>query len=138
MSNYVPGAYGRGWAFPPSFTGEGAVMAVDLVDIRQSLRILFSTQPGERIMRPAYGCDLQSTVFENIRPDLLADISVKIKDSVERDEPRVKLDEVDVTRDARQPSQLNVRVAYHVRGSDAGGQLEGKLDTADGFGTRFV
>ena len=59
---------GRGWAFPVSFGNQGrnVAMAESEEDIRQSLSILFSTRPGERIMVPDYGCNLQDYLFETV------------------------------------------------------------------------
>lgn len=59
-----PAFLGTGWAFPPSFSGRGAAMVEGEEDIRQGLEILLSIAPGERIMRPDFGCDLQSLAFE--------------------------------------------------------------------------
>ncbi len=133
------GIYGCGWAFPPRFTEEqGVAMVVDQEDIRQSLRIMFSTQPGERIMRPEFGCDLQSAVFENISEDLLADISAKINDSILRDEPRVTVESLQLTQDKAQPSQLNLQLTYRIRGTDSAGQITGQLDIGDGQRSRFI
>ncbi|RQP08730.1 MAG: hypothetical protein EAS52_24730, partial [Parapedobacter sp.] len=49
---------GTGWSFPPQFDNEGGSveMLSDGEDIRSSLEILLSTRPGERVMRPNYGC----------------------------------------------------------------------------------
>ncbi len=139
MNEQLSGMYGRGWAFPPRFTKEqGVAMVVDQEDIRQSLRIMFSTQPGERIMRPEFGCDLQSAVFENIREELLADISAKINDSILRDEPRVTVESLQLTQDPKKPSQLNLQLIYRIRGTDSAGQLTGQLDLGDGRRSRFI
>lgn len=133
------GVYGRGWAFPPSFntnmnanTGAGVAMVVDIDDIRQSLLILFSTQPYERIMRPDYGCDLQSAVFENISNDLIADITGKITDSILRYEQRVTLVALDITQDKKYPYVLRILLTYRVRGMEAEQQLDGQIDLGEG------
>ena len=57
---------GQGWAFPPGFSWESKTMIPvrEEEDIKQSLLILLSTQLGERVMQPRYGCQLQNTVFE--------------------------------------------------------------------------
>ena len=59
---------GTGWSFPPRFSkqAEGLELSSFEDDIAESLYILLSTTPGERIMNPEYGCDLQSQVFQNI------------------------------------------------------------------------
>ena len=59
---------GRGWSFPPRFNpvDRGVEMVAEEEDIQESLRILFSTAPGERVMHPSYGCGLKRMVFEQI------------------------------------------------------------------------
>ncbi len=130
--------YGRGWAFPPAFNlTEGAEMVQNLDDIRQSLQILFSTLPYERIFRPDYGCDLHSAMFENINTELLAKIRSQINDAMLRYEQRVALDSVQIEQYPGRPNLLLVQVAYRLRGADELQYLEGQLDVAEGGG-RFA
>ena len=108
---------GTGWSFPPEF--DGAAKNVQTVseedDIRQSLFILFSTYPGERVMQPSYGCYLRSMVFENIT----ASAETAIKDMIERAvlffEPRIDLNFIDLDRARIQEGILNILVDYTVR-----------------------
>ena len=60
MKQHPQSFLGRGWSFPPRFDDRQytIMMVEEEEDIRQSLRILFSTLPGERLMKPDYGCDL--------------------------------------------------------------------------------
>ncbi len=141
MNNKTSGIYGRGWAFPPTFTVSpqpGVAMVEDQEDIRQSLQILFSTASGERIMRPDYGCDLNSIMFENLCEDLLADIERKMTERILRYETRVVLNSLHVTQNQGNPSQLDVSVTYRVRGSDMTGTLSALLDITDGQGVSFL
>lgn len=55
---------GRGWSFPPVITGEGVQMSDYEQDIRESLHVLFSTSPGERVNRYDYGCPLRRYAFD--------------------------------------------------------------------------
>jgi phage baseplate assembly protein W len=112
-------------------------MVEDQQDINQSLQILFNTATGERLMRPDYGCDLNSVMFENLCDDLLADIERKITESILRYEPRVVLTSLQVTQSEDNPSQLVVVVAYRIRGSNTNGQLNALLDITDGQGVSF-
>lgn len=131
--------FGRGWAFPPAFTvNDGVVMAEGAEDVNQSLRILFSTEPGERIMRENYGCGLYDVMFENINSDLTADIESRIVDNVLRFEPRAQLTQVRVYQSADAPSQLQVEVSYRLRGSDIEQKIAGLLDIGDAQGRRIA
>ncbi len=127
-----PAIFGRGWAFPPAFDDEGVIMVQDLKDIRESLQILFSTQPGERLMRPDYGCDLQSSIFENISEALIAKLATQIEDSILRDETRIELTSVEIKRDVKERNYLQIQVRYRLRGSETPYQLSGQLNMLGG------
>lgn len=92
---------GTGWSFPPSFAkGTGAGMASDEEDIKQSLRILFSTTPGERIFRFDYGCNIRKWVFERQNLSSESLIIDCIKQAILCFEPRIAVDKVRLeTRD---------------------------------------
>lgn len=133
--------YGRGWVFPPTLNADtGVAMVMNHDDIRQSLIVLFSTQPGERIMRPDYGCDLQSLMFENISAALIADVHARITDAVLRHEQRVVMESLEITQDAQRRNTLQIRMAYRVRGTDSLQRLEAGLDLGQGDanGTRML
>lgn len=90
---------GTGWAFPPSFDKEGRTveMVRDVEDIRQSLHILLSTSLGERVMQPAYGCNLRDYQFEPLSNTFIG----FLKDMVERAilffEPRIVVEKIEIT-----------------------------------------
>ncbi len=140
--------YGRGWAFPPTFTlDNGAVLAADYIeDIQQSLRILFNTLPMERLVHSWFGCDLHSLVFENVNADLLARIKNTISQSIADYEPRVNLVSVEayyedasaLGRGLEGFDVLRVQVSYTIRGSDLVFVEEGVMDIGDGQGGYFV
>lgn len=66
--------------------------------IRQSLMLLISTRPGERVMRPEYGCDLSRLVFSP-NDDTTAGLAIHfVRQAVERWEPRVEVLRVDAGR----------------------------------------
>ncbi|MGA2043984.1 MAG: GPW/gp25 family protein [Roseiarcus sp.] len=87
---------GRGWAFPPEFDlRSGSVRMVEAdVDIHQSLEILFSTKPGERVMEPDYGCDLTAHVFDAMDETTLTHLKTIIADAILYFEPRIVLEDV--------------------------------------------
>ena len=63
---------GQGWSFPPKFnkTSKGVEIREGNSDIIESLEILLSTLPGERIYHPEYGCDLTPLLFESLTNSL--------------------------------------------------------------------
>ncbi|TGC24418.1 phage baseplate protein [Escherichia sp. E1130] len=129
MMKEIEGVLGRGWSFPPEFSpSHGVIMATDYHRIQQSLRIIFSTLPGERIMREAFGCDFHQFMFQNIGDDLVARISRAIEDAVHRDEPRIELLSLDVQKRTSEPYLLEFQVVYRVRGSSDIQRFSASLD----------
>ena len=91
---------GSGWCFPPEFqkntSSPGVKMVTEEDDIRESLNILLSTRPGERIMRPSYGCGLQLLVFEMISESLITEIKDVIERAILFFETRISIKNIDV------------------------------------------
>jgi len=89
---------GTGWNFPPTFHKEflGVEMISDEPDIKSSLDILFSTDPGERVMQPTYGCALRKFVFEPMNISTKTMMEKVIKDSLMFHEPRIIVDKIQI------------------------------------------
>ena len=118
----------RGWRFvqpeteiPEEGTGVlvGASGGIETVEghaaVRQSLLMLLSTTPGERVMRPDYGCDLRRLVFSP-NDDTTAGLAIHyVRQAVARFEPRVKVLRVDATRDEADPGRLQLYLEYCLR-----------------------
>jgi len=112
---------GRGWSFPPTFSrGGGDVdMVSNAEDIQQSLRILLGTTRGERVMQEAFGCDLQGLLFEEGDQWLMARIERTIRDAISSHEPRITLDDVNVTGQDVRAGTLTVSIRYTIRGTNS-------------------
>jgi phage baseplate assembly protein W len=111
---------GTGWGFPPDFSARDR--SVEMVsheeDIRQSLKILFSTQPGERVMVPAYGCGLRVKVFDSITESMVTEIRDLIERAVLFFEPRITLEEVTVEIDDVYEGRVFIHLFYTVRATN--------------------
>jgi phage baseplate assembly protein W len=105
---------GRGLAFPPSVTAGRVTMAEYEEDIRQAIRIILGTDPGERVMRPDFGAGLRALVFEPINTHTLALAQHRVEQALILWEPRI--DSIGVKVDA-QPAQglMRIEVRYRVR-----------------------
>ena len=114
---------GTGWAFPPGFTpGGGDVeMVSDAEDVEQSLRILLSTRPGERVMQELFGCDLHSMLFEEVDQSLVNRVSRLVEEAILHHEPRISLDRIDVTRWGKNAGEnaLFISLHYTIRGTNS-------------------
>lgn len=108
---------GRGWSFPPVFDEKTASlrMVEEEEDISQSIFLLLSTRPGERIMQPDYGCELQNLVFEKINADTVGKIEDFIATSILYYEPRVTLEKIDVDASDELNGYLQIELEYLIR-----------------------
>ena len=91
-------------------------MSQDDDDIAESLYILLSTIPGERLMNPEYGCDLQSQVFQNINNSTKVIIEDIIATAILYFEPRIRLIGVNVDDQGQMSGLVNVSITYEVKG----------------------
>lgn len=104
---------GRGWSFPPVLTEQGIKMSSYEKDIEESLYILFSTSPGERVNRYDYGCPLRRYVFEPLTTQTLVRMRNDITRAVILFEPRITLEDLSFEE---QPGKglLLIRLIYTV------------------------
>nr|WP_320014348.1 GPW/gp25 family protein [uncultured Desulfobacter sp.] len=131
---------GRGWAFPPEFSGtdRAVKMVSQEEDIKESLWILLSTSPGERVMRPTYGCGLNKMVFETIDETAVTQISDMIERAVLFFEHRITLDRVTVsTEDSRAGFVLQIHLEYTIRTTNSRGNIVYPFYLNEGTNVRF-
>lgn len=104
---------GKGWGFPLELTEEGVRMSSYEKDIEESLHILFSTSPGERVNRYDYGCPLRQYAFEPLTAQTLMRMRNDITRAVILFEPRITLEDVSFEE---QPNKglLLIHVTYTV------------------------
>ena len=117
-----PDYKGTGWAFPPAFGRGGASVAMVSGDddILESLRLLLATEPGERVMRSSFGCNLSAFVFEEVDQGLINRITRTVSDAILSHEPRVLLEKVEVVRTAQDSTgAVTVQVSYSSRITNA-------------------
>ena len=110
---------GIGWGFPPEFTkfGDGiqTKMSSNEEDIRESLKLLLSTRPGERIMQPAYGCGIHALVYEVLNESTVTEIVDMIERAILFFEPRIKLENIDVEEESEDEGRLLLQLNYCIR-----------------------
>jgi phage baseplate assembly protein W len=93
----------------------GIEMVEDEQSVRQSILLLMSTRPGERVMRPQYGCDLQQLVFSP-NDDTTAGLAVHyVRRALDRWEPRIDVLALDAFANAEQPGRLDIVLEYRIR-----------------------
>ena len=110
---------GTGWAFPPSFADKGGyvktVSGID--DVFESIRIIGATEPGERVMRPDFGCSLLRFGFVEITAETLRDMECTIYRAIGDYEHRGKLENVDISP-AEAEGVIEISVTYNIGSGD--------------------
>jgi len=111
---------GVGWAFPPEFdTATKEVKTVsETDDIQESLTILLSTFPGERMMQPTFGCELKTMVFETLNESTITAIKDMIERAVLFFEPRIALDDIYLETSRMTEGVLTILLEYTVRATN--------------------
>ncbi|MFT6500460.1 MAG: phage baseplate assembly protein W [Crocinitomicaceae bacterium] len=103
-----------GWPFNP-VVGKDASSLENISydqDIAESLQILFTTLPGERMAHPMYGCDLMRFMFRPINNSLLTDMEHSIRTAIILYEPRIQIVELLVRPHEVIPHQLDIYISY--------------------------
>ena len=102
---------GRGWAFPLRTDPTGGIALVARErEIEEAIRLVLGTSPGERPMRPEFGCRIHDYVFASADGATASAIAAEVRDAIRRWEPRV-----DVSFDARDASVLYIDIRYAIR-----------------------
>jgi uncharacterized protein len=90
-------------------------MVAGAESVRQALLLLISTRPGERVMRPGYGCDLHQLVF-GPNDETAHGLAIHlVRQAIERWEPRIEILGLDADRDPDRPDRLLIMLDYQVR-----------------------
>ena len=108
---------GSGWDFLKLVAAEGgaAALAPEDVSVRQSVWIILGTAPGERMMRPDFGCGIHDLVFATTGATTLGRVMREVRDALVRWEPRIEVLAVDAAPDPALPARLLIRIDYRVR-----------------------
>lgn len=104
---------GRGWAFPLRTDATGAIALVSRErEIEESIRLILGTAPGERPMRPEFGCGIHDFVFAPADAETAGRLAYEVRTALARWEPRIEVNEILVTIDLDDRSLLYIDVRY--------------------------
>ncbi len=109
---------GKGWSYPLRTDASGGISLVsEDSDISRAIRLILATVPGERPMRPGFGCGIHDYVFAPADATTAGLISVEVKRSLAFWEPRIEVNSVDVTVDQVARNTLYINISYQKKGS---------------------
>ena len=107
---------GSGVAFPLRVDRRGGLALVRAEeDISEAITIILGTAPGERPMRPEFGCGIHNYIFETVDAYTMARLEQEIRIALDRWEPRIELIDVDFGLDRVDHGEVVIEISYVVR-----------------------
>lgn len=107
---------GQGLAFPLQVTPRGGLaLAHGERDIEQAIGLILGTVPGERVMRPEFGCRAWELVFAPRNAATRSLMVYYVEQALGRWEPRIDLTDVQVLDDPQHDGALLVQINYRVK-----------------------
>ena len=112
-----------GWPFLP--VPVAGVMAYPTLEqsIRDAIRIILTTRPGEQLMTPYFGAGLQNFLDEGNTVAIRRQIQSTILSALQQYENRISVDAVDVATIDGAPSEIQIQISYRELRTNASSQL---------------
>ena len=110
---------GTGLAFPLGVDRRGGIaLAHGADDVEQAILIILSTAPGERPMRPEFGCGVHDYVFDVVDSATLGRMEEEIRVALERWEPRIDVVSIDFDLDTADEGGLAITIQYRLKATN--------------------
>jgi phage baseplate assembly protein W len=110
---------GRGFAWPLRIDHTGAIaMTNGAADLDDAIRMVLLTAPGERIMRPAFGCRIWDLLFEPVTANLIGLIREAVRDALAQWEPRIEVQDVRPVQDDDDSGLVRIEIVYRVKSTN--------------------
>ena len=110
---------GSGVAFPLRVDRRGGMALVKAEeDITEAITIILGTAPGERPMRPEFGCGIHNYIFETVDAYTIARLEQEIRIALDRWEPRIDVLDIDFGLDRVDHGEVVIEISYVVRTSN--------------------
>jgi phage baseplate assembly protein W len=111
---------GTGWKFPLQVTPRGAIAtASEEQRIEESILLILSTAPGERLMLPDFGCGIHDLVFAPNDSGTVTRVIDLVRRALTKYEPRIDVLDVNAETSKEQPNLLLIRVDYRIRDNNS-------------------
>jgi uncharacterized protein len=110
---------GNGLGFPLRIDPTGSLALVsDHAEIRESIRLILGTAYGERPMRPEFGCGIHDLVFAPANARTAGRAAYEVQSSLRRWEPRIEVQDIDVTFEEAAVGVMFLSISYTIRGTN--------------------
>ena len=110
---------GSGLAFPLQVDRRGGIaLARDEQDIDQAIQLILGTAPGERPMRPEFGCGVHDFVFDSIDAITIGRMEEAIRSALDRWEPRIQVQTLAFDLSGADSGLLTIDIGYTVRATN--------------------
>jgi len=114
----MPKAFlGRGWKFPVRLdpaTGRIALSEYEQ-DVQEAIRIIVATAPGERLMRPDFGCGIHRLVFDTLSRATVGLFESRVREALVKWEGRIEILALDISMKDAANGKLDIVLNYRVR-----------------------
>ena len=111
---------GTGWKYPLKIDKRGDVSLSQYEEnVKESIWIILSTAPGERLMHPDFGCNIHELIFAPNDASTAGLARFYVEDALVRWEPRIDVEAVEVQADLSKPELLLISIRYQVRTTDS-------------------
>jgi hypothetical protein len=109
---------GHGWRYPLGTDASGSIaLTSEDQDLVQAIRLILTTAPGERPMRPKFGCGIHDYVFAPADATTAGRLTVEVERALAFWEPRIEVKNVDVSIDSVERNTLYINIEYEKKGS---------------------
>lgn len=124
MTNQNREYLGVGWKFPLQVTPGGRIAGARYEQrVEESIFLILSTAPGERLMLPDFGCGMQDLVFAPNNESTISEVIHHVHQALSQQEPRIDVLDVNAESAPEQSNFLLIRIDYRIRANNAIGNV---------------
>lgn len=110
---------GRGFSFPMRVDPSGNIALAEGHDeLVGSMKMVLSTAPGERVMRPTFGCRIWELVFAPVNANTIGLMNLAVREALGQWEPRIDVEDVRSVPDPDDPSRVLIAIDYRERATN--------------------
>jgi phage baseplate assembly protein W len=106
-------------AFPLGVDATGAIALISGPEaIERSITMVLSTAPGERVMRPEFGCAIWNLLFDPVNDNTLGLMAQSVRQALGQWEPRIDVDNVTASADPDDASLVGIEIDYRIKATN--------------------